>query len=129
MGVCVGQVRAAISKRAREKTPTVVFDRGHLVRYTMESPELERGIVGLVVAQLPSILDRLFTAQSSEDWRFATHTLKGSAQAIGAYKIEEIAKKLEPIKCFEHTVKRQKLLAGLALATREFDDMAKLLYP
>ena len=95
----------------------------------MESPELEREIVGLFVAQLPSILDRLFAAQSNEDWRFATHTLKGSAQAIGAYKIEEIAKQLEPIACFEQTGKRKKLLAGLAVATREFDDMARLLYP
>jgi len=86
MGVCVGQVRAANSKRIGVKTPPMVFDRGHLVRYTMESPELEREIVGLFVAQLPSILDRLFTAQSSEDWRFATHTLKGSAQAIGLIK-------------------------------------------
>jgi HPt (histidine-containing phosphotransfer) domain-containing protein len=125
----VGQVRVAISGNTRRKAPVLVFDREHLARYTMDSPDLEREIVGLFVAQLPSILDRLFTAKSHDDWRFATHTLKGSAQAVGALQIGEIAKKLEPITCFEQVVRREKLLAWLTRATREFDEMAKLLYP
>ncbi len=111
------------------KTLKQVFDRAHLARYTLDSPDLEREIVGLFVAQLPSILDRLFTAKSGEDWRFATHTLKGSAQAIGAAKIGDFALKLEKIASFEHTEKRQKLLAGLKKATQEFDELARRLYP
>ena len=63
----------------------------------MDSPELEREIIGLFVAQLPDILDRLQNADSSADWRIATHTLKGSALAIGACKIGDLAKKLEPV--------------------------------
>lgn len=106
-----------------------VFDREHLVRYTMDSPDLEREIVGLFVAQLPAILDNLFTAKSREDWKFATHTLKGSAQAIGASRIGVIAEQLEPITSFEHVEKRKKLLAGLRKATQEFDELARQLYP
>jgi HPt (histidine-containing phosphotransfer) domain-containing protein len=113
----------------KAKLSEPVFDRAHLARYTMDSPDLEREIVGLFVAQLPNILDRLFTATSSEDWRFATHTLKGSAQAIGASRIGEFARKLELIASFEQVEKRHKLLAGLKKATREFDDLARQLYP
>ena len=127
MGDCVGQVQ--VSRLLKAKTPVVVFDREHLAHYTMDSLDLEREIVGLFVSQLPSILDSLFQAKSAEDWRFATHTLKGSAQAIGACRIGSIAEKLEPVAAFERSEKREKLLADLTLATREFDELVKVLYP
>lgn len=78
--------QVAASKSGRTKTVPVIFDRSHLAQYTMDSPDLEREIVGLFVAQLPAILDRLQNVDSREDWRIATHTLKGSALAIGACK-------------------------------------------
>ena len=122
-------MRATATGPRKPKTAVPVFDREHLARYTLDSPALEREIVGLFVAQLPSILDHLFAAKSCEEWRFATHTLKGSAEAVGAVKIGWIARKLEPVACFEQLERRRKLLEGLSRATREFDDMAKLLYP
>ena len=122
----MAQARANKSERA--KATQVVFDRAHLAQYTMESPELEREIVGLFVAQLPVILDQLLNAHSRDDWRIATHTLKGSALAIGACKIGEFAKKLEPVNGMERSEKLKKLLSGLVRAVREFDDMAQRLY-
>ena len=95
----------------------------------MDSPELEREIIGLFVAQLPAILDRLQNVSSRDDWRIATHTLKGSALAVGAYKIGELAKKLEPVNGPEQDAKRKKLLSGLVRAVDEFDEMARQLYP
>ena len=77
-------MQATTAGPRKAKTAVPVFDREHLARYTLDSPDLEREIVGLFVAQLPSILDHLFAAKSCEEWRFATHTLKGSAQAVGA---------------------------------------------
>jgi HPt (histidine-containing phosphotransfer) domain-containing protein len=126
LGGDVGQRQVA--RQIRAKKPIVVFDREHLARYTMDSPALEREIVDLFVAQLPSILDSLFTAKSKADWRFATHTLKGSAEAIGASRIGAIARKLEATTCFEQEAKRKKLLAGLIEATREFNSLARQLY-
>jgi len=79
-------VQAAASKSGRTKPVPVIFDRSHLAQYTLDSPELEREIVGLFVAQLPAILDRLQNGASREDWRIAAHTLKGSALAIGAWR-------------------------------------------
>ena len=90
-------VQAAASKSGRTKSVPVIFDRSHLAQYTLDSPELEREIIGLFVAQLPAILDRLQNGDSREDWRIATHTLKGSALAIGACKIGDLARKLEPV--------------------------------
>jgi HPt (histidine-containing phosphotransfer) domain-containing protein len=105
-----------------------VFDRAHLARYTMDSPELEREVVELFVAQLPSILVSLHNANTAEDWRIAIHTIKGSALAIGAVRISEIAKNLESISGFHGTEARQKLLADLNLAAQEFDALAQRLY-
>ena len=120
--------QAAESKSKRTTVSQVVFDRAHLAQYTMDSPELEREIVGLFVAQLPAILERLLNVSSRADWRIATHTLKGSALAIGACKIGDLAKKLEPIDGLEHSEKRKKLISGLVRAVSEFDEMARQLY-
>lgn len=121
--------QAAESKSRRTTASQVVFDRAHLAQYTMDSPELEREIVGLFVAQLPAILERLLNVSSRADWRIATHTLKGSALAIGAYKIGDLARKLEPINGLEQSEKRKKLISGLVRAVNEFDQMARQLYP
>jgi HPt (histidine-containing phosphotransfer) domain-containing protein len=121
--------QVAARKLGRTKTAPVIFDRSHLAQYTMDSPDLEREIVGLFVAQLPAILDRLQNGESRDDWRIATHTLKGSALAIGACKIGDLAKKLEPVNILEQEAKRKKLLSGLVRAVNEFDEMARQLYP
>jgi HPt (histidine-containing phosphotransfer) domain-containing protein len=121
--------QVAARKLVRTKTVPVVFDRSHLAQYTMDSPDLEREIIGLFVAQLPAILDRLQNVSSRDDWRIATHTLKGSALAVGAYKIGELAKKLEPVNGPEQEAKRKKLLSGLVRAVNEFDEMARQLFP
>ncbi len=121
--------QVAISKSGRNKTSAVIFDRAFLAQYTMDSPDLEREIIGLFLAQLPAILDRLRNGGSNADWRIATHTLKGSALAVGACKIGELARKLEPVNSPEQDAKRKKLLSGLARAVDEFDEMARQLYP
>ncbi len=120
--------QAAKNKSRRTTASQVVFDRAHLAQYTMDSPELEREIVGLFIAQLPTILERLLNVSSRADWRIATHTLKGSALAIGACKIGDLAKKLEPIDGLEQSEKRKKLISGLVRAVNEFDEMARQLY-
>jgi len=129
LGDDVGRAQAKGSRATGVWDKSLIFDRAHLARYTMDSTDLERKIVGLFVAQLPSILENLFAARSPDDWRLATHTLKGSAQAIGACRIGEIARELELLAVFEKSEKRRKLLASLLQATREFDDLARSLYP
>ncbi len=121
--------QASTKRSGRTKVSQVVFDRSHLTQYTMESPELEREIVGLFLAQLPGILDRLLNGSTGADWRIATHTLKGSAMAVGARKIGDLARQLEPFNDPERGEKRKKLLSGLVEAIDEFDTVARQLYP
>ena len=77
-----------------ERSP---IDRAHLARYTLADPRLEREILGLFVAQLPLTLEALRFAASDRDWRVAAHTLKGSARAVGAWQIAEIALEAEKL--------------------------------
>jgi hypothetical protein len=72
-----------------------IFNREHLSRYTMESEALEREIVALFLLQLPLMIDLLKTAMNAAEWKFAIHTLKGSALAIGADRLAEAVRRLE----------------------------------
>jgi HPt (histidine-containing phosphotransfer) domain-containing protein len=73
----------------------VALDRAHLARYTMENRELEREIITLFMQQLPATTALLRTATSQSDWKHAVHTLKGSAAAVGAIRINALALELE----------------------------------
>ena len=119
--------QASTKKSGRTDVSQVVFDRAHLTQYTMESPELEREIVGLFLAQLPGILDRLRKGCTGADWRIATHTLKGSALAIGARRIGDLARELEA--AYGAGEARQELLSELVHAIDEFDAVARQAYP
>jgi len=72
-----------------------VFDREHLRRYTMNSADLEREVLELFLGQAPDIVAQLRSARSASEWKLATHTLKGSAAAIGATEVNRLAVRLE----------------------------------
>jgi len=105
-----------------------VFDRAHLARYTMQSEELEREVLGLFLAQMPAMLQMIATATDAAEWKLAAHTLKGSAAAIGAGQIQEFATRLE-IAGIDLDVKvRQELLAGLEAAVQQFETLIRRIY-
>lgn len=81
--------------RATEPDSGATFDRPHLSHYTMDNVELEREIISLFTQQLPRVLEKLREAANAAEWRLATHTLKGSAAAVGATAIHESALALE----------------------------------
>jgi HPt (histidine-containing phosphotransfer) domain-containing protein len=61
----------------------------------MQNADLEREILGLFLTQLPRTIALIEAAQSNADWKLYTHTLKGSAAAIGARRLQSIAIDLE----------------------------------
>jgi hypothetical protein len=73
-----------------------VLDLAHLARYTIGNRELERNCCG---CSGPSCGPRspIAQARDAQDWRFATHTLKGVARSIGAWAIADTAEKLEQL--------------------------------
>lgn len=104
-----------------------VFDRVHLARYTMDSVELEREIVQLFLAQLPETLATIGAALQTTDWKLATHSLKGSAAAVGAHRINRLAEDLERLGV-DAVPERNALIRDLDCAVAEFRDLVTRLY-
>lgn len=92
----------------------------------MESNELAVEIVGLFLTQLPTIFDMLKTAASRADWKFAIHTLKGSAVTVGAMRIAAIAVQFEALTAADSEA-RQRLIAALEAEIASFRDAAQKL--
>jgi HPt (histidine-containing phosphotransfer) domain-containing protein len=97
------------------------IDRKHLARYTMGDAGLEREILALFVGQAPMTIDRLRLADSDKAWREAAHTLKGSARAVGAWRLATAAEVAEQL------LGRQSGTAGRAAISdveKAFDEVA-----
>jgi HPt (histidine-containing phosphotransfer) domain-containing protein len=69
----------------------------HLSRYTLGERELEREVLELFCSQSLLYIERLREAKSDKDWKDAAHSLKGSAQAIGAWRAGDAAERAEAL--------------------------------
>jgi HPt (histidine-containing phosphotransfer) domain-containing protein len=78
-------------------------DIAHLRRYTFGDQALEREILSLFVMQLPETMGILRSADSQKDWKVATHTLKGSCRAVGAFRLGDIAQEAESLTFSAHS--------------------------
>ncbi len=114
---------------ARMDLPDEVFDQAHLARYTMNSAELEREIIGLFLQQLPATLELIREAASPAEWKLATHTLKGAAAAIGAPRLRAIAIELERLTADSDVNVKSLRLALLEAEAQRFRDVAAKTYP
>ncbi len=78
-------------------TPDVAgaIDLQHLRRYTLGDARLELEILGLFIGQAPATVDALKQAQTNKEWVTAAHTLKGSARAVGAWRLAKLAEQAE----------------------------------
>ena len=72
-------------------------DHAHLRRYTMGDLQLELEVLGLFAGELPRTLAALRGAASERDWKMASHTLKGSARAVGAWDVAKAAAVAEQV--------------------------------
>lgn len=73
----------------------VPVDLAHLRRYTLGDDGLEREILGLFLAQIPLTIETLRFAPNDKAWHAAAHTLKGSARAVGAWRLARLAQEAE----------------------------------
>lgn len=81
-----------------EGTPTSFerpIDLVHLVRQTLGDRSLEREILQLFTAQARTILAHLGAAETGRSRMELAHTLKGSARAVGAWRVAEQAEQCE----------------------------------
>ena len=97
-----------------------IFDRKHLRQYTSGDAGLERELLGLFLGQFTPIRTQLDGAATATDWKFAAHTLKGSARSIGAPQIGALAEQLELMGFEAPADSRAQVLADLDRALAAF---------
>ena len=113
-----------MSQRSPETQPAEAYDgakaidRRHLSRYTLGDPALEAEVLGLFAAQLPDTIDALKEACCERAWSMAAHTLKGSARAVGAWRLAQLAEQAERAPCLA-TAGQAGLVAAIEAAARE----------
>ncbi len=75
-------------------------DLSHLARYTGGDEAINAEVLRLFDTQTAEIVERLqsiLDARDAKSWKEATHTLKGAARGIGAFKLGNAAAFAEPI--------------------------------
>ncbi len=95
------------------------LDMQHLGRYTLGDRELEHEILGLFTDQLPKTIAALKKAATPKDWQMSAHTLKGSARAVGAWRLAKCAAFAEKIDFPADQAARHDALTNLEAATAE----------
>jgi len=71
------------------------IDIAHLERMALGNADLQREVLAMFSAQAASLIGTLGTLPS--DARALVHTLKGSARAIGAFRVADAAASLEAV--------------------------------
>jgi HPt (histidine-containing phosphotransfer) domain-containing protein len=67
------------------------IDRAYLARFTLGNAALEREVLELFATQTPVYVAQLRAAITRREWKDASHALKGSASAIGARRLADLA--------------------------------------
>jgi HPt (histidine-containing phosphotransfer) domain-containing protein len=100
---------------------STVFDRSFLGQYTAGDAALEAELIGLFLGQLPQILVQVSGAKSAADWKFAFHSLRGAAAAIGARELTALAEVHESKPILDHPGNRASLVDKIAGAAERFE--------
>jgi len=95
------------------------IDHAHLARYTFANRALELEVLGLFAGQAPTYPEALSTAETDKAWRDAAHTIKGSARAVGAFRVAERAERAEALHASPDRAARAGAVARLREALEE----------
>lgn len=123
------RTRGAVDSAACALTGKEPIDRTHLARYTLGSPTLEREILGLFLAQLPLSIEQLRFAATDREWQIAAHTIKGSARAVGAWEIAELARDAEQSAGIADEAERDRTLTALEGACETVESYVATAFP
>jgi HPt (histidine-containing phosphotransfer) domain-containing protein len=111
-----GLAPAPAAEKERNSRPV---DLVHLSRYTLGERALEIELLELFCAQAEACLQRLAAAKAERDWTETAHTLKGSARAIGAWRVGDAAERAESLGGAALAEARAAALGALELAVGE----------
>lgn len=109
----------AVATRS-ERVASYAIDHDHLRRYTMGDRQLETEVLDLFAGELPKTIAALRAAQTTSEWKIAAHTLKGSARAVGAWRIASaaVAAEADP-RLVSDPVRKAETVAVCELAVRD----------
>ena len=79
------------------RAPSRPVDLVHLSHYTLGEHTLEREVLERFCTQSAMYLERLRKAPSDQQWKDSAHSLKCSAQAIGAWRTAAAAAHAEAL--------------------------------
>lgn len=82
----------------REDAGTKPIDFTYLRRFTAGNRDLEWEVLSLFVDAAPQYLKALDDACTAKEWHDAAHTLKGSARAVGAWRVARAAENAEKLR-------------------------------
>lgn len=72
-------------------------DLAYLARFTLANPALEREVLQLFAEHIPRYLRALREARTRKAWSEAAHSIKGSAAAVGAWRLARFAEMAERV--------------------------------
>jgi HPt (histidine-containing phosphotransfer) domain-containing protein len=98
------------------------LDIFHLRRFTLGDRRLELEILKLFIDQAPLTIAALQDARNDHDWLNAAHTLKGSARAVGAWRLADLAERAERLGTISDKAACERMLRQLEKATEEARD-------
>ena len=116
MGASKNFTTGAASRHDAAAGDRRVLDIAHLRTYTLGSRELECELLGIFRIQMREQLLAILGARHAEAWKFATHTLKGAARALGAREVAETAGRLESLDFDAAAAEKAPLIARLEIA-------------
>lgn len=105
------------------------IDFNHLSRFTLGDKALEQEVLELFRDHAPVCLDRLRDATGVKDWHEAAHTLKGSAAAVGAWRVAELAADIEVLKDNPDAIRRARAIRHLQEAVTEASGFIGEIFP
>lgn len=103
-------------------------DLEHLSRYTGGDQALNSEVLCLFDNQVTDMVDKLNTileARDTKAWREVTHTLKGAARGIGAFRFADAAAAAEPIDPVLHRDSAMAAIQKLSTTSAEVHDFIR----
>jgi HPt (histidine-containing phosphotransfer) domain-containing protein len=105
--------------RPEDRLASEAIDRAYLARFTLGNAALEREVLELFADQAPIYVARLREAATPKEWKDAAHTIKGSASAIGAWRLARFAEMAERIDPGAAAAGRDEAVAAVSTASEE----------
>ena len=112
----------SLPQQASPATSGGPIDMKHLCHYTMGDVDLAQEVLNLFRVQARLYVEALQKPGTPDEWKLAAHTLKGSAQSIGAEQLAEAARECEKIVSGQSEASWDDTVASMTVAFQAVDD-------